>query len=67
MIINLRLSRGSRLILNRNTKGCEVAEHIPKKVEINPQILSTLKNEESIWSMNPEEISRHQWLDLWKF
>ena len=67
MIINLRISRGGRLIMDRNTKGCEVAEHIAKKVEVNPQMLSTLKNVKSIWSMNSEEIPRYQWLDLWEF
>ena len=53
--INLRLSSGVHLILGRNTKGYEVAEHIDTKVEVNPQMISTLKNAKSIWSMNPWE------------
>ena len=47
------MSRGGRLILYGNIKGYEVANHITKKFEINPRILSKLKNEKSIWSMNP--------------
>ena len=60
MTRNLGISRGGSLILDRDTKGCEVAKHTSKKVEVNAQMLSTLKNEESIQSMNPEEISKHQ-------
>ena len=52
---NFRMSRGGRLLLDGNPKGCEVAEHIATKVEVNPWMLSTLKNEKSIWSMNPGE------------
>ena len=37
-----------RLPLDGNPKGCEVVEHIATKVEVNPQMLSTLKNAESI-------------------
>ena len=49
----IRMSRGGRLLLYGNSKGCEVAEHISTKVEANPRMLSTLKNAKSIWSMNP--------------
>ena len=45
---NLRISRGRRLIMDGNPKGYEVAEHISKKVEVNPQMLSILKNANSI-------------------
>ena len=41
------------MILGENQTGHEIAEHIAKKVKVNPQILSTLKNEISIRSMNP--------------
>ena len=51
--INFRISRGGRLLLDGNPKGYEVAEHIATKVEVNPRMLSTLKNAKSIWSMNP--------------
>ena len=47
------MSRGGGLILDGNQKGGEVSEHIAAKVEVNPHMLSTLKNEESIWSMKP--------------
>ena len=50
---HFRVSRGVRLLLGGNPKGCAVAEHIATKFEVNPQMLSTLKNEKSIWSMNP--------------
>ena len=50
---NLKVSRGGRLLLNGNPKGYEVAEHITTKFEVNPRMLSKLKNEKSIWSMNP--------------
>ena len=50
---HFRISRGGRLRLDGNPKGYEVAEHIATKVEVNPRILSTLKNAKSIWSMNP--------------
>ena len=56
-----------RLILDENPKGYGVAEHIVTKGEENTQILSTLENEKSIRSMNPGELLRHQWLDLWEF
>ena len=31
-----------------NPKGYEVAEHMTKKFEVNPRMLSSLKNEKSI-------------------
>ena len=46
--INLRMSRGGSFILGRNPKGCEVAERIALKVEVNTWILSTFKNEKFI-------------------
>ena len=30
--------------LDRNPKGCEAAEYIVTKVEVNPQMISTLKD-----------------------
>ena len=39
--------------MDGNTKGYEAAEHIATKVEVNPRMLLTLKNEKSILSMNP--------------
>ena len=48
MTRTLRMSRGGRLILDVNPKGYEVAEHIATKVEVNSQMLSTLKNAKSI-------------------
>ena len=44
MTRRFRMIRGGRLFLNGNPKGYEVAEHTAKKVDVNPQILSTLKN-----------------------
>ena len=41
---NLSMSRGVRLPPDVNPKGCEYAEHIATKVEVNPHMLSTLKN-----------------------
>ena len=38
------VSRVGRLLLDGNPKGYDVAEHIATKVEVNPQIISTLKN-----------------------
>ena len=46
--INLRMSRGGRLIMGGNQKGYKVAEHIATKVEVKPQMLSTLKIAKSI-------------------
>ena len=50
---HLRMSRGGSLLLNVNPKGYELAEHIATKVEVNIRMLSTLKNEKSIWRMKP--------------
>ena len=52
MTSNFRMSRGGRLHLDGNPKGYEVAEHIATKVEVNPRMISTLKNAKSIRSMN---------------
>ena len=49
------MSRGGRLILGRNTKGCEVSEHIATKLEVDTWMISKLKNTKSIWSMKPGE------------
>ena len=49
------MSIGGRLLLYGNPNGYEVAEHIDTKVQVYPQMLSTLKNDKSIWSMNPGE------------
>ena len=46
------MSRGVLLLLDVNPKGYEVEEHTDKKVDLKPQMLSTLKNEKSIRSMN---------------
>ena len=50
-----RMSRSGHLLLDGNSKGYEVAEHISTKVEVNPWMLSKLKNSKYIWSMNPGE------------
>ena len=42
------MSRGGRLLLDGNPNGYEVAEHIFTKVEVNPRMISTLKNEKFI-------------------
>ena len=47
------MSRGGLLILDGNKKGYGVEEHIATKVEVNPCMLSTLKNAIFILSMNP--------------
>ena len=41
---NFRISRGGRLLLDGNTKGCESAEHIAKNVEVNQRMCLTLEN-----------------------
>ena len=51
--IIFNISRDGRLILDGNPKGHELAEHIATKVEVNPQIILTLKIEKSIWIMKP--------------
>ena len=50
---NFGMSIGGRLIMDGNPKGCELEEHIATKFKVNPRIISTSKNEKSIWSMNP--------------
>ena len=42
------MSRGGHFLQDGNPKGYEVAEHIYTKVEVNPRMISTLKNEKSI-------------------
>ena len=49
---NFRISRGGSLLLGGNPNGYEVADHIDTKVEVNPRMISTLKNAKSILSMN---------------
>ena len=53
--INLKFSRGGIFLLDGKPYGCDVEEHIATKVEVNPQIFSTLKNEKSVLSMKPGE------------
>ena len=53
--INLRISRGGRLLMDGNRKLYEKSEHIAKKVGVNSRMLSTSKNAKFIWSMNSEE------------
>ena len=48
-----RMSICGRLLLDGNPKGYEVAEQIATQVEVNPRMISTLKNAKSIWSMKP--------------
>ena len=56
MLINFfRISRGGSLLLDWNTKKCEVEEHTSTKVEVKPSMISTLKNEKSIWITKPGE------------
>ena len=45
---NLRMSRGGHFLLDGNTKGYEVEEHIATKVEVNSWMLSTMENPKSI-------------------
>ena len=45
---NFRMSRGRIFLLDGNPKGCEVAEHIATKFEVNPWMLSTLKKVDEI-------------------
>ena len=42
---NFSMSRGGRLLLGVNPKGCEVAEYIATKIELNPWMLSTFKTQ----------------------
>ena len=41
------------MLLDRNTKECELAEHIATDSEVNPRMISTLKNVKSIRNMKP--------------
>ena len=43
------------MLLNVNPKIYEVKEYVATNIEANPWMLSALKNEKPIWSMNPEE------------
>ena len=45
---NFRMSRVRHFLLGGNPKGCEVAEHITTKVELNPRMLLTLRNTEFV-------------------
>ena len=45
---NIRVSRGGRLLLGGNPKVYKVAEHIATKFAVNPRMLPTSKNAESI-------------------
>ena len=47
------MSRGGHLLIDGNPNGYEVSAHIATKVEINPQMISTLKKTKSIWNMKP--------------
>ena len=47
------MSRGGHLLTDVNTKGHEVAEHTVTKFEVNPRMLSTLKNTKYILSIKP--------------
>ena len=47
------MSRGESLLLDGNPKRYEVVDHVATKLEVNTQMLSTLKDAKSIWSMNP--------------
>ena len=44
-MINLMMSRGICLIMDINIEGCEVTEQITRNLEVNPWMISTLKNE----------------------
>ena len=46
--IYFRMSKGGLLLLGGSSNGYEVAEHIAKKIEVNPQMLSTVKKEKYI-------------------
>ena len=39
--------------MDRNPKEYELVDHISTKVEVNPRMISTLKNEKCILTMNP--------------
>ena len=48
MTIKFRISRGGCLLLDGEPNVYESAEHISTKVEVNPQMISTLKKEKCI-------------------
>ena len=50
-----RISRGGHLLLDGNTKGYKVSDNIATKVEVHPQMLSTLKITKYIYNMHPVE------------
>ena len=52
MIRNFRLSRGERLLLDKNPKGVWSSRSYSQNVEVNTQILLTQKNAKFIWGMN---------------
>ena len=43
--MNLKISIGGNLIMDRNPKGCKLAEHTSTKVEINIRMISKLKKQ----------------------
>ena len=43
-----------RFPMDVKLKGYEASDHISTNVKVYPLILSTLKNEKCVWSMNPE-------------
>ena len=49
---NLMISRYGHFLLDGNPNLYEVTEHIDTNLEVNPRMLSTLKNAKSIWSMD---------------
>ena len=61
---NFRMSRGGCLLMDVNSKGCEVEEHISTKFEVNTQMFSTLNTQNPSESWTQGQISRHQWLYL---
>ena len=52
---NLRMSIGGSFHLDIKPKGYKVKKYIATNVEVNSRMVSTLRNEKSIWSMNPGE------------
>ena len=49
---SLRIPRVRCLILDENSKGCELAEHVATKFEVDPQMLSTLKTQNMFEAWN---------------
>ena len=64
MTSHFSISRGGRFVLDINTKYYEVEEHIATKVKVNPQIISTFKNEKSILIMSPGGIFKTSMVGL---